>query len=111
MDAETLAALKQSIEKWEHNAVAETPDDFATEAETCALCDLFYWKGGCNRCPVKERTGQWGCRGTPYVAADAAHEEWSACPSNPTLRDASHAAARAEAEFLRSLLPEGEPTP
>ena len=108
MDDRTLTALRQSIEKWERNAVAETPDDFATGAETCALCDLFYWKDGCNGCPVKERTGQWGCRGTPYLAADGARYEWSACPSDTTRRDAARAAARAEVAFLRSLLPKEE---
>ena len=111
MDAKTLAALRQSIKKWERNAVAETPKGFTTTSANCPLCKLFSGRGGCNGCPVEERTGQWGCRGTPYSAADGAHDEWSDCPSSPALRDAAHAAARAEVEFLRSLLPEDETTP
>ena len=106
MDARTLKALRQSIEKWERNAVAQTPDDFATGIADCALCGLF-WGGHCYGCPVKAKTGQTHCCGTPYNAARAAKNDWFARPADPDLRDAAHTAARVEEEFLRSLLPEG----
>ena len=110
MDDRTLTALRQSIEKWERNAVAETPDDYATSVGSCALCCLF-WENRCRGCPVTDATGGVRCDWTPYWVANAARSEWSDCPSNLTLRDAAHAAARAEVEFLRSLLPEEEATP
>lgn len=110
MDAETLTALKQSIEKWERNAVAETPGDFTTRPRDCALCWLFC-KRGCGGCPVMDATGKVYCHGTPYDEAALACAEWRNATSNTTLRDAAQAAARAEVEFLRSLLPEEEATP
>lgn len=110
MDAETLTALKQSIEKWERNAVAETPDGFTTGPETCALCGLF-WRRGCNGCPVRAKTGYSSCLASPYVAAAGAKINWRHEPSDTVRRDAAHTAARAEVAFLRSLLPEEETTP
>ena len=109
MDDRTLTALRQSIEKWERNAVAETPADFTTSPNSCPLCQRF-WKRYCVGCPVAGRTGKVGCAGSPYAEAAVAADEWLDNPDNETLRDTAHAAARAEAEFLRSLLPEGEAT-
>ncbi len=109
MDDRTLAALWQSIEKWERNAVAETPGDYTTGSASCALCEVFL-EGCCQGCPVKSRTRETGCTGTPFVNAAHARWEWLNHRSDATLRDAAHTAARAEAEFLRSLLPEGEAT-
>lgn len=53
MDAATLTALTQSIEKWERNAVAETPDEYTTAVEDCALCALFFRKGFLHWMPGK----------------------------------------------------------
>ena len=110
MDAETLTALRQSIEKWERNAVAETPGDYTTGAASCALCEVFLG-GCCQGCPVKRRTRQTGCTGTPFANAVHARWAWLNHSSDAALRNAAHAAAREEAEFLRSLLPEEETTP
>lgn len=110
MDDKTLAALNQSIEKWERNAVAETPDDFTTSPRACALCWLF-WKRGCGGCPVMDATGKVYCHGTPCDEAFSARRVWSCDPASPALRDAAHAAARDEVAFLRSLLSAGEATP
>lgn len=105
MEAATLTALNQSIEKWERNAVAETPDDYAVRVKDCPLCDIFF-RGGCRGCPVMAATGESGCGGSPYRAAVRACYRWE--DADTALRDAAHAAARAEVAFLRSLLPEGE---
>ena len=107
MDDKTLTALRQSIEKWERNAVAETPDDLAMGVEACPLCALF-WRGRCVGCPVMDATDDAFCDGSPYDAAESACEEWFQDPSNTGLRDAARAAARAEVAFLRSLLPDRE---
>ena len=109
MDAKTLTALTQSIEKWERNAVAETPDDFRVYVSDCALCDLFW--PICNGCPVQARSGRPDCAETPYTEATASRQKWRDDPSNDSRRAKAQAAARAEVEFLRSLLPEEEPTP
>lgn len=110
MDAQTLTALRQSIKKWERNAVAETPDDFTVGVKACALCDVFR-RNKCLGCPVMDATGHQFCYKSPYSDAGRAYGEWLGNPSNPTLRDAAHAAARAEAKFLRSLLPKAEGQP
>ena len=107
MEADTLTALKQSIEKWERNAVAETPEGFSTGPTGCALCGLF-WDDHCTGCPVSTETGQTKCYGTPYRASVEARDEWIRDPYRNALRDATHAAARDEAAFLRSLLTGGE---
>ena len=107
MDAMTLTALRQSIEKWERNAVAETPKDFTIGPATCPLCEQF-WLWGCRGCPVMDRTGQPGCIGTQYDEAAGAWSGWFDYPRSTARRDAAHAAASAEVAFLRSLLPEEE---
>lgn len=105
MEAATLKALNESIEKWERNAVAETPDGYVVGADDCALCDMF-WETNCRGCPVMSKSGQKGCVCTPYVIASAARIAWANNPSDATLRAAAHAAARDEVTFLQSLLPE-----
>lgn len=107
MDAKTLNALTQSIEKWERNAVAIYPREYTTRARDCALCDLFAGYE-CRGCPVSKLTEEDCCRETPYATASKAKYAWLDAPGDTALRDAAHAAARAEVEFLRSLLPEGE---
>lgn len=106
MDGKTLKALRESIEKWERNAVAETPDDFTVGTATCALCEVFQWQG-CAGCPVQV-AAEPGCRGTPYYNAAVSLRRWRDSPTNASKRDAAHAAARAEVAFLRSLLPDAE---
>lgn len=110
MDAKTLEALKASIRKWEKNAEAEYYKDFVVGASKCPLCVMFntYLRGSfepqCDGCPVFNATGQHGCQGTPYEAADDAKDDWlDGGPSEP-----ARAAAREEVAFLKSLLPEGE---
>jgi len=102
MDAKTLKALKASIEKWERNAVAETPDGYLTGSDDCPLCALFYAKS-CVGCPVREKTRLSLCDGSPYRKAYGAWEEWE--DGGPI--EAAHTAAREEVAFLKSLLPEG----
>lgn len=109
MDDMALTALRQSIDKWERNAVAEHHRDVRMEPQDCPLCDVFQ-DNRCLGCPVMDATGRFGCWESPYEQADDAHEEWQGDPLDNRLRATFHAAARAEAEFLRSLLPEGEAT-
>jgi hypothetical protein len=98
MDADTLAALKGSIAKWQA-IVDGTGYDFGIQ--NCPLCLIFHpaenGKPGCRGCPVREATGRRGCIGTPYEALDKADAE------NDKEAAATH--AQAELDFLKSLLP------
>ncbi|WP_372570391.1 hypothetical protein [Ruegeria jejuensis] len=98
MDKRTLEALKASIEKWEKNATVERNTEALVGAISCPLCKLFM-DSCCRGCPVMERTGKPACDDTPYDDAVEALD---------VFLPAFHEAARAEVEFLKSLLPEGE---
>lgn len=104
MDETTLAALKDSIKKWERNAAATTPDAYKTTPGSCPLCALFH-NSGCEGCPVMAATGFTFCSDTPYEDADRALDRWRSDPEDEDLRSDAHASARDEAAFLRSLLP------
>lgn len=74
MQKETLIALHGSIQKWLRIARGEAKDRGPAD---CPLCQRF---NGCMRftgsqgnyhqesCPIKNRTGQFACMGTPYMA-------------------------------------------
>lgn len=95
----TLVALQLSIQKWE-GIVAGTEVDRG--ADNCALCAAFTHPY-CRGCPVRKAVANWGCEDTPY-------EEWNRLTrSQGHVRkaetDAQRAAAQAELDFLKSLLP------
>jgi hypothetical protein len=106
MTPRTLQALKASIAKWDKNARVRNLDNAQIGVEDCALCLLFhedvrgYDEEPCVGCPVAAATREPYCGGSPYV--NASHERRFGTPA------AFRAAAKAEATFLRSLLPEGE---
>lgn len=98
MDERTLSALKGSIDKWRGIEAGELEDN---GIDNCPLCGLFY-DGWCEGCPVSERTGLTVCEGSPYMQwADATYDDDIARADTPKLK----ALARAEREFLESLLP------
>lgn len=109
MDAKTLEALKGSIAKWEA-IVAGTGEDRG--ADNCHLCAIFRPnrhlvftpnQEPCLRCPVREASGEPYCRNTPYEAWDAVDSE-DGRADTPEAK----AAAQAELDFIRSLLPPAE---
>lgn len=94
MDAETLAALKGSIAKWEAIVAGTGRED---GPNNCPLCKMFYFKVDCKGCPVRERTGKEACQGTPYEDfVRARNRGWSGVMAD----EAQH-----ELDFLKSLLP------
>lgn len=99
MNPETLEALKGSIEKW-RTIVEENGYDEGTA--NCPLCRLFRYND-CVGCPVSAATGNEGCHGSPY-------DNWFALNGHQNKADipGRFAAARAELDFLRSLLPKEE---
>jgi hypothetical protein len=102
MDERTLIALKGSIAKWE-SIVAGTEADEGFN--NCPLCKEFYhpFPNHCRGCPVRDATGETNCGGSPYTdwadLTDQFNTYWAV---NPELVEA----AKAELDFLRSLLPE-----
>lgn len=97
-----LAALKASILHWEENVAAKTPDEAGVQPEDCALCQKFWRRDSCIGCPVARRTGQSYCEGSPYLDAVDALTNWE---NGTGSRKAFRKAAKAEVEFLKSLLP------
>lgn len=78
---ETLAALLKSAERWK----TEDPDRLGSY-HNCPLCALhrkvIYDKGGnfneyisCDGCPIRDKTGEDGCEGSPYDAFFIAEDE------------------------------------
>lgn len=113
MIPEALTALQASIEHWKRLAES-VPNETAGEtpcSDDCDLCRQFnepepeFWcerHNKCIGCPVSERTGSALCVDTPYVRAAIAWSDFTT--EDATLSD-WQAAARAELEFLQSLLP------
>lgn len=111
MDEVTLAALKESIAHWEQNLAAEYPDNVTIGASNCALCGVFL-TSNCAGCPVNAVTNGNNCLGKPssYIGAVSAFYSWRDAVEykkpNRAEKDAAwRAAAQAEIDFLRSLLP------
>jgi hypothetical protein len=93
MDKRTLTALKGSIAKWEAIVDAMGEDDAAINCPLCSLFNTARTKNPCVGCPVRARTGLWGCENTPYIQYE----------DEPTTEN-----AQAELDFLKSLLPADE---
>ena len=101
-------ALRGSIKKWEKIA-ADKGEDLG--GANCPLCKLYYVHD-CLACPVRLHTDAEYCEDTPYIdwydhhyddhsnisGVDSLVIECSVCVS----------LAKAELNFLRSLLPEAE---
>lgn len=99
MSPKTLAALKASIAKWE-GIVAGTAIDVG--ADNCALCQAFK-DPYCEGCPVRETVHNWGCQDTPYIKWNRLTRHKGYIRKAETPKEL--AAAQAELDFLKSLLP------
>lgn len=108
MDERTLTALKESIAHWEANVAAETLGDVRLGCAHCALCQEFPGLD-CAGCPVAAATGDCDCEGSPYDQAVRAYRRWRSLGGEH--RTEWRAAAQAEVDFLRSLLPADEASP
>lgn len=114
MDEVTFAALNASIEAWELKLVTKDPRKIKMGRAWCPLCLLFNARGmsdddTCYGCPVSDGGNRW-CKNTPYDTAATAHRSWLVevlftTDSVSSARNAWRAAAQAEIDFLRSLLP------
>lgn len=95
MSATTLRALRGSIRKWQSIVDGTGPDN---GSNNCPLCQR-YLATECKSCPVALRVGNTNCRGTPYSA-------WLRVKYGDDSRKRKRR-AKAELDFLISLLPEG----
>lgn len=105
MDEQTLRALRASVEHWEENVEAETPNEASISMHHCALC-LRFFEDGCSGCPVFNVTKVVRCFRTPYGKASLKLTRWHSHPYDAEYRDEWRKAAQAELDFLRGLLPE-----
>jgi hypothetical protein len=109
MNNATLQALKDSIEHWYDNLNATETHHASVAGASCPLCIKFARaseNNSCDGCPVAE-AGHRGCLVTPYEAAYRAHKAWCREPNDRVAQLKFGQAARAEIEFLESLLPKG----
>lgn len=97
-----LAALRKSIRKWHRIAYDGAQD---RGVDDCAFCGLHYMNS-CAECPVRQRSGRWVCRGTPYTAWLNALPNLNNDSSASTLR--AKRAAEKMLTYLVEMLPEGE---
>ena len=127
MTAKTLVALKGSILKWEK--IVRSTRGVDRGQDNCALCKEFPgrdYHGNCTRggevarahadkpnsisvrCPVARRRGHVGCQGTPYIQwanhQDEKHGFYADYHRIPGCAECLKL-ARAERDFLKSLLP------
>lgn len=103
MDAKTLKALKGSIKKWERIAAGTGLDK---GDDNCPLCKVF--KQGaviCGGCPVALHSGAVNCKNTPYLDWLNVENVIGGRNYNKATTPQLKAAAQAELDFLRSLLP------
>jgi len=121
MAPDVAKALRKSIKHWRENRAAKYPYEVSVSPSDCALCVKFYTyssttPSSCVGCPVRDYTGQWYCKNTPYEAASNALDRWrgtSHCGEHGAeytveMRKEWRRAALEMIRFLVSLLPEGE---
>jgi hypothetical protein len=99
-----MTPLEKSIEHWEKNTTANTPDKASTSSKDCALCTAWD-QFDCLGCPVRDKTEISTCYKTPYREAFDSLVSWTGDPSNSVLKAAFRRAAKKELNFLKGLLP------
>ena len=104
MKEKTEAALNGSIRKWER--IVTSPRSFDKGTDNCPLCRSFL-KFDCEGCPVQKKTGEYGCKGSPYIVWAEHHGKIHSGMSLHRYTGCAECLefAKAELAFLRSLLP------
>lgn len=122
MEPKTLEALRESIAHHQNNKAV--PHQRTMGASSCALCGLFRYQGpivegqiyrrnsnaDCGGCPVREKTGEQYCIGTPWGEVEYTEskmaEEGNDYDEDCPFRNDFQLAEGAEIAFLKSLLPQ-----
>jgi hypothetical protein len=107
MNDETLKAWRGSVAKWEAIVAGEGTDE---GGRNCPLCAIFYDRYGqgnyCYGCPVRAKTSQAGCDGTPYQDWSREQRRLGRSAGDGTCRADTPELlklAQAELDFLKSL--------
>ena len=110
--ARVQQAIDASVKTWLDIATGHGEDK---GAENCPLCALFFYRDGCEECPVQKKTGKGRCRGTPYYDfTDVYYAEFTYLVGGPprmysdpmtAIGPHSQQAALDEALFLSKLKP------
>lgn len=104
MNAETIAALEDSISAWKLKIEVQSWEDIRIGPEACPLCQIFFYEENrCRGCPVYEKTGEEGCVDTPFEDAYRVYEEWFETGGNASIVEQWARVAQREVEFLESL--------
>lgn len=107
MDAETLKALRGSIAKWESIVVGLAEDEGPQNCPLCLKFNAFVNPNvprGCHGCPVRAKSGESGCKNTPYES----YEDYMFDVGEGEIDEDAELAKRLaqdEVDFLKSLLP------
>lgn len=100
MTAATKKALTESIAHWRRLTTGKRKRNESIGIVDCALCAMFRpYSKHCDGCPVYVSTNSRCGRSTPYSNASEAQSIYGL--DSPEFKTA----ARAELNFLRSLLP------
>lgn len=113
MDEKTREALEGSIRKWEAIVTGTDGDKGRTN---CPLCAMFFTVPSassflCGGCPVREKTRQTSCSGSPYTEwanHDCNYDEDAIDGEGVRVHDRCPECLRlatAELDFLKSLRP------
>lgn len=111
MSPEMLEALKKSIKKWEAIVAGTGIDKLARNCALCQLCkdgEVQCVSPEYEPCPVYNETGYINCQDSPwqewasYMSEMVGDDDWKVFDAD------SLKIAKAEVEFLKSLLPEEE---
>ena len=101
-------ALRSSIAHWKRMLAGKERPGEAPNGWWCSLCELFDegGHGECSACPVRQKTGQRCCLGSPYWRANEAYHARGS--GYPDAEREWKAAAKRQIAFLESLLPRKE---
>lgn len=110
MTKKALKALKQSIAHHERMLAGKEQPGERPNGKSCPLCQEFGNILDCRGCPIRKRTGRPCCEATPYWDDENFNlqDHWEVCTDSVQTMVRWEQQAKAELEFLKSLLPKGE---
>jgi hypothetical protein len=99
-----IELLKGAIEKWDNIVQGKWGEWVYSE---CPLCDVYLIDEDCTSCPIKKKTGQDLCYGTPYRQYALGGQDWYRM-LDEVEREKYLQFAEDELQFLKDLLEELE---
>ncbi len=94
------------INHWTRLSSGKTRGDESIGPDDCAFCRR-YWVDWCQGCPIREKTGHYGCNKTPYGHVlnyvTSRGSDGESTPRNVLDLKEFKALAKKELEFLKKL--------